>query len=539
MTESNSTRRRRPRRSLRAPAAVAVVILAGLAFGGGYAIGHRSGGSPSTSIAGVAGTGPTATTTVVHGGSTIVSIGGGTTEPPPKGAGTASVATTKRPNIVVILTDDQRFDTLWAMPQVQSLLVDHGITFKNAFVTNSFCCPSRATILTGNFSHTTGIYGNAPPHGGAPDFRKYGDDRSTIATWLHGAGYDTGLFGKYLNDYGGPYIPPGWTHWDTFNYAFRYYGFQAYTNSQTQCSGRPSCKVDYGKNQYSTTVFGEAAAQFIRTAPAAKPLFVYYAPFAPHEPDVPATQYANRFQNLPLWRPPNYDRVNASQPDYIKNRAPLTKRQVRLLAQFRRRQYATLLSVDDEVGSIVDALRASHRLSNTMIVFASDNGLAWGAHRLPSAEKRIPYDEATRVPFVVRYDPMTPTPRTDSHLIVNIDWAPTFAALASVSHPHVEGRSFLPIVQGTTISPPWRTSFLLENWDGSPKTLAPTYCGIRSTRYLYVRYGTGEEELYDQLHDPFDLHNVARSPAYAGVLGRNRAEMLRDCRPPPPGYKLP
>ena len=297
--------------------------------------------------------------------------------------------------------------------------------------------------------------------------------------------------------------------------------------------------MNYGKNQYSTTVFGEAAAQFIRTAPAAKPLFVYYAPFAPHEPDVPATQYANRFQNLPPWRPPNYDRVTPSQPAYIKDRAPLTRRQVKLLAQFRRRQYATLLSVDDEVGSIVDALRASHRLSNTMIVFASDNGLAWGAHRLPSAEKRIPYDEATRVPFVVRYDPMTPKPRTDSHLVVNIDWAPTFAALAGVSHPHVEGRSFLPLVQGTPISPPWRTSFLLENWDGSPKTLAPTYCGIRSTRYLYVRYGTGEEELYDQLHDPFDLHNVATSPAYAGVLARNRAEMLRECRPPPPGYKLP
>jgi arylsulfatase A-like enzyme len=539
MTEPNSTRRRRPRRSLRAPAAVAVVILAGLAFGGGYAIGHRSGGSSGTSIAGVAGSGPAATTTVVRGGSTILSIGGGTTEPPPKGPGTATVATTKRPNIVLILTDDQRFDTLWAMPQVQSLLVDHGITFKNAFVTNSFCCPSRATILTGNFSHTTGIYGNMPPHGGAPDFRKYGDDRSTIATWLQGAGYDTGLFGKYLNDYAGPYIPPGWTHWDTFNYGFRYYGFQAYTNSRAQCSGHPSCKVNYGKNQYSTTVFGEAAAQFIRTAPAAKPLFVYYAPFAPHEPDVPATQYANRFQNLPPWRPPNYDRVNASQPAYIKDRAPLTTRQVKLLAQFRRRQYATLLSVDDEVGSIVDALRATHRLSNTMIVFASDNGLAWGAHRLPSAEKRIPYDEATRVPFVVRYDPMTPAPRTDSHLVVNIDWAPTFAALAGVSHPHVEGRSFLPIVQGTPISPPWRTSFLLENWDGSPKTLAPTYCGIRSTRYLYVRYGTGEEELYDQLHDPFDLRNVATSPAYAAVLARNRAEMLRECRPPPPGYKLP
>ncbi len=209
--------------------------------------------------------------------------------------------------------------------------------------------------------------------------------------------------------------------------------------------------MNYGKDEYSTTVFGEAAARFIRDAPAAKPLFVYYAPYAPHEPDVPATQYADRFQNLPPWRPPNFDKVNASAPAYLRARKPLSNRQIKLLAQFRRRQYATLLSVDDEVGSIVDALRATGRLSNTMIVFASDNGLAWGAHRLPAAEKRIPYDEATRVPFVVRYDPMTKTPRTDTHMIVNTDWAPTFAALAGVSHPKVEGRSFLPIVQGAPL----------------------------------------------------------------------------------------
>ncbi len=535
MTEPNSTGGRGSGRSLRAPALAVAAVAALAAFAGGYFVGHHG----SVSIAGVAGHGSTATTTIVRGGSTSLSIGGGTTTPPPRGAGTAVVATTKRPSIVVILTDDQRFDTLWAMPQVQSLLVDHGITFTNSFVTNSFCCPSRATILTGNFSHTTGIYGNVPPHGGAPDFHAYGDDKSTIATWLQGAGYDTGLFGKYLNDYHGPFVPPGWSRWDAFNYGFRYYGFQAFTNTPAQCGGQTGCVVNYGKDQYSTTVFGEAAARFIRDAPATKPLFVYYAPYAPHEPDVPATQYADRFQNLPPWRPPNFDKVNASAPAYLRARKPLSNRQIKLLAQFRRRQYATLLSVDDEVGSIVDALRATGRLSNTMIVFASDNGLAWGAHRLPAAEKRIPYDEATRVPFVVRYDPMTKTPRTDTHMIVNTDWAPTFAALAGVSHPKVEGRSFLRIVQGAPLHPPWRTSFLLENWDGSPKTLAPTYCGIRSTRYLYVRYGTGEQELYDQLHDPFDLHNVAGSPAYAGVLAAQRAEMLRECHPPPPGYKLP
>ncbi len=136
----------------------------------------------------------------------------------------------KHPNIVLILTDDQRWDTLWSMPNVQKLLVDHGVTFANAFVTNSFCCPSRSTILTGNYSHTTGIYGNHPPHGGAVDFHRYGDDKSTIATWLHKAGYNTALVGKYLNGYQGPFIPPGWDTWDAFDYGFGYYGFDLYQN---------------------------------------------------------------------------------------------------------------------------------------------------------------------------------------------------------------------------------------------------------------------------------------------------------------------
>jgi N-acetylglucosamine-6-sulfatase len=537
MTAPNSTRSRRPWWRWWTTAAAALAILAVAAFAAGYELGQRG----SAQLVNVAGSGLNATATIAQNGKTFLSIGGGTTTPPPKGPGAVDVATTTRPNVVVILTDDQRWDTLWAMPQVQNLLVKHGVTFTNAFVSNSFCCPSRATILTGNYSHTTGIYGNVPPHGGAPDFRKYGDDKSTIATWLHADGYDTALFGKYLNDYHGPYIPPGWTHWDAFNYAFRYYGFDAYTNNPKLCpGGKQPCSVEYGRNQYSTTVFGEAAASFIRNAPAGKPLFVYYAPYAPHEPDVPADQYATRFENLPAWRPPNFNQRNVSDmPAYVRRQPLLTPKQVRFVAQFRRRQYETLLSVDDEVGSIVDALRATHRLAHTMIVFASDNGLAWGAHRFPAAEKRLPYDEATRIPLVVRYDPLTSTPRTDAHLVLNLDWAPTFAALAGVSHPKVEGRSFLPLLRGGPVSPAWRTWFLLEHWDHSPPALAPTYCGIRSTRYLYVRYGTGEQELYDQSKDPYDLHNVAGSPAYAGALAQNTAWLMQACRPPPPGYKLP
>jgi arylsulfatase A-like enzyme len=466
---------------------------------------------------------------------TMIASGGGAQS----GSHRVVVATTKRTNVIVILTDDQRWDTLWSMPNVQRLLVHHGVTFKNSFVSDSLCCPSRATILTGNYAHTTRVYDNHPPHGGAPVFRATGDDQSTIATWLRADGYQTGLFGKYLNSYTGG-VPPGWDRWVAFDYEPSYHPYYVFTNLPSRCPRRAACRLKREVSTYSTKFFGNAASNFIDTAPAKKPVFVYYAPYAPHLPSFPQDKYANRFLNVKPYRPPDYNEANVSdKPPWIRALPRFNNVESQQILAQRQAEYQTLITVDEEVGNIVASLRATHRLAHSVILFASDNGVSWGEHRLTVGSKQVPYDEALRVPLVVRFEPDTTNPFTDHHLIVNTDWAPTFAALAGVSHPKVEGRSFLPLVQGRAISPPWRTSFLLENWDGSPKTLAPTYCGIRSTRYLYVRYGTGEQELYDQLHDPFDLHNVATSPAYAGVLARNRAEMLRKCRPPPPGYKLP
>src|SRR5439155_4770888 len=124
------------------------------------------------------------------------------------------------PSIVLILTDDQRFDTLWAMPTVQREIVRDGVEFRNAYVVNPLCCPSRTTILTGKYSHSTGVYRNFAPFGAFDTFHDSGAESSTVATWLHDAGYTTALVGKYLNHYGaaalGGYVPPGWDHWAAF-----------------------------------------------------------------------------------------------------------------------------------------------------------------------------------------------------------------------------------------------------------------------------------------------------------------------------------
>ncbi|MEP6642575.1 MAG: sulfatase [Gaiellales bacterium] len=459
------------------------------------------------------------------------------------------VATTTRTNVIVILTDDQRQETLGAMPNVQSLLVKHGVTFANSFVSDSLCCPSRASILTGDYAHTTKIYDNHPPNGGALEFQKSGDENSTIATWLKAGGYDTGLFGKYLNAYRGG-VPPGWDRWVSFETVGRraagtgaypdaaaYSEFFVYSNAPGACrDGQHSCKLPKQKT-YSTTYFGNAATQFIDTAPATKPVFVYYAPYAPHAPSIPQQRYAQRFPHLHAYRPPSFNEANVSdKPPWIRQLPRFDHVEDQQIDADRRAQFQTLLTVDDQVAAIVRSLRRTHRLAHSVILFASDNGVSWGEHRQSAQTKQLAYEEDLRVPLVVRYEPYTSRPSVDHHLVVNIDWAPTLADIAGVPHPATAGRSFTPLLGQGRLQTPWRTQFLLEHLDGNPPSLAPSFCGIRSTRYLYALYQGGYQELYDLQKDPFELQNIASDPTEAPLIARMRTLLEHECRPPPPGY---
>jgi arylsulfatase A-like enzyme len=437
----------------------------------------------------------------------------------------ASGAPSGPPNIVLILTDDQRFDTMWSMPTVESELVAKGIEFTNGYVSNPLCCPSRAAILSGQYSHSNGVYTNIPtqPYGGFPAFR----DRSTVATWLQAGGYRTGLIGKYLNGYKGKYVPPGWDHWFVTWSEGAYFNYTANANGNLRSYGRSP--ADYG-----TQVLGNKAADFIRTTDPNQPLFLYFAPHAPHSPATPAPADAQAFSDLPPWRPPSYGEADVSdKPAYVRAHQPITDAKAAKIAKFRLDQYRTLLGVDRAVKKILDALTASGRLSNTMIVFMSDNGYLWGEHRWYA--KQVPYEEGIRVPFVVRYDAMIDTPRTDGHLVANIDLAPTFAALAGVGAPNVDGRNLLPLL--TSTDPPWRSDFLLELLNFG-KVGAPTFCGVHTERYVYVDYGSGEEELYDLKRDPYEMQNKAKSAAYAGVLRFLRSRLKTLCDPVPPGFSF-
>jgi N-acetylglucosamine-6-sulfatase len=433
-----------------------------------------------------------------------------------------------KPNIVLIVTDDQRWDTLWAMPTVQSELIDHGIEFVNAFASNPLCCPSRASILTGLYSRSNGVYTNAggSRYGGFTAF----DDRSTVATWLQDEGYRTGLFGKYLNGYGATeYVPPGWDRWfSTFDNG-GFYDYRAVSDGTAQQFG--SDRSDYG-----TDVLATKTVSFINETEPSTPLFAYFAPHAPHDPATPAPGDGRSFADLPRWRPDSYNERDISdKPGYIRENSRLDAAERREIDRFRRDQYQSLLAVDRAVGDIVQALEDTDRLSNTMIVFMSDNGMSWGEHRWD--KKVVPYEESIRLPFVIRFDPAIETPRTDEHLVVNVDLAPTFVRIAGSPVTGFEGRSLVPLFGSDDVA--WRTDFLLEHLTKSNGDRGvPTYCGVRTERYKYVRYSTGERELYDLERDPLELINGVRRDRYADVLRSLRSRLKELCRPTPPGYSF-
>ena len=440
-----------------------------------------------------------------------------------------AAAAPTRPSIVLILTDDQRWDTLWGMPTVEGALAGNGVTFANSFVVNPLCCPSRASLLTGRYSHTTGVYLNRPPHGGFSSFH----DRETIATVLHAVGYETGFFGKYLNDYGAhpadvAYVPPGWDRWSTFLGGPRYYDYRLAENGLATTFG-------HRRSDYSTTVLARQAARFVRSA--RRPFFLVFAPYAPHEPATPPPGYEDAFSHFSWWRPPSFNEHDLSdKPAYIRRLGPLTKNQLQRAVRFRREQLEAALAVDDAVRSLLKTLEQRHLLGTTLIVFTSDNGVAWGEHPLIAARKLVPYEEPIRVPLVVRYDPLVhEQPSQDGHLVLNLDLAPTLAAVAGTRMPGADGRSLVPLL-AVHRAPHWRDDFLVEHLAGPPQPDVPTYCAVRGDRYKYTLYQTGEEELYDLLRDPHELDNIASRPAAAALKTRLRQRLARLCRPTPPGY---
>jgi N-acetylglucosamine-6-sulfatase len=460
-----------------------------------------------------------------------------------------------RPNILFILTDDQRWDTLLPlqgptgpvdpMPIVNREIAAKGMTLTNDFLSIGLCCPSRTSIMRGQYAQHTGVYSNSRPYGGWPTFHAKKDDLANVATALHDAGYETGLIGKFLNHYtpgDASIVPPGWDTWNAMTRT-GYYGISESVNG---------VETDFPKTEYQTDVLGGQAIDFISTATADdKPFFLYWAPHAPHGPATPAQRDKGSFSWMHdagvFWRPTSYDESDISDKPPVVQAPPLTQTQVDDTDAFRELQYESLQAVDRWIGEMIHAL-TPEQLANTLIVFTSDNGMMWGEHRL-TMMKDVGYEEAIRAPFIARWDGVIAPGTSDDHLAVNIDIAPTFAEVAGATIPYeMDGVSLIPLLTGT-MTGDWRHVFLLEH-SGSGGTFAPSFVGARTDAgfdpslphsFAYIWYfESGQEEFYDVTIDPLELNNLLRiggQPPSLGklaLLDRLRAWVVENGYPLPP-----
>ena len=414
-------------------------------------------GSGFTEVTGVSFGGTPATFTTVDDSTVDATVPAGARSgaislETPQGTVTTVEAFSVQANIVLVLTDDQRWDAL-QFPTLRTELIDRGVVFSDAFAVTPVCCPSRASILTGRYPHGTDIYRNHSPHGGFHTFTSNGAENSTMATWLDDAGYTTGFVGKYLNGYGAGdtgYVPPGWDRWVALALAGSndvdkggYLDYRLSVDGTIESFGS-------APEDYSTDVLGDYATRFIANAPADRPLLLYFAPRAPHGPTTAARRHSTAFSNLPPLDSPNLNEADVSdKPSYIRSLPLLSSSKMSSNQNLRRRQYRTLLAVDEALDAIIEKLRVEGRLGDTMIVFMSDNGFTIGEHRWKG--KEVPYEESIRVPFIVRYDAVTGgEAATCRQLVLNIDVAPTFADAAGVAAPGAHGRSLLGLLDGTS-----------------------------------------------------------------------------------------
>ncbi len=432
-------------------------------------------------------------------------------------------ATSTRPNVVILMTDDQRWDTVTAryMPQLTGILSRNpSITYPNAFVPNSLCCPSRASTLTGAYSHTTGVYGNGGKWGGFRSFTPPPighsvstiNDTTTIAVDLHKAGYRTALIGKYLNGYepgSSQYVPPGWDRWFAVATGV-YYNYWATVSYPGVPAGTPRHRYfGAAPADYISRVLSTRATGFI-DAPSTKPFFLYFAATAPHGPATPDPRDMNRFDLRGYVRPPSYGKAEAGAPNYIKG-LPWDATRIQAVDDFHLHQLDATFGADRAIGQLWNVLP-----DNTIVLFMSDNGYSWGEHRWKG--KMLPYNEDLRIPMMLvgkNLDhPLTPgtdpcppmyafTTSCDTRMVLNVDVLPTLEGLSGVATAHpVEGLNMLGRAA--------RSDFVLEHWNNYAP---PTYCGVRSAGWMYVRYNKSEEPvnegLYDESRDPFEMNNLS------------------------------
>jgi N-acetylglucosamine-6-sulfatase len=427
----------------------------------------------------------------------------------------------QKPNILLVLTDDQDVDSLSEMPNVRSLLADRGTIFSQYFVTTALCCPSRASILRSQYTHNHGVWSTAYPVGGFERFRELGYEYSTVATWLDGAGYVTGYMGKYLNEYGSyskptTHIPPGWDRWIGYQG-----GYNAQkVNSSFKVNNQGEIDTIDTETLHDTDYFARKAEAFIRNRKANTPWFLVVSTNAAHAPFLASKRNDGAYTGRTMPRTPNFNEADVSDKASVWQKKPLltdecpsdyqTQRYLQCIPEadeLWRDRMESLQDVDEMVVRLDRALGDKGFMENTYVIYPSDNG--WGMYKNRIYSKGAPYERSQGVPFIVRGPGVTPG-YVDERLVANIDLAPTFAEWAGAQTPDfLDGRSFAPLLGDPAKLAPWRTRLLFE-W----RISSNEYRVVRThSGQVYVEYPrTGEAEYYDLTTDPYQLDGKAQTP---------------------------
>jgi arylsulfatase A-like enzyme len=349
------------------------------------------------------------------------------------------------------------------------------------------------------------------------------------------------MIGKYLNNYfNNPRIPPGWSEWQAAAPdATELYDYTM--NENGTLVGYGTDPADYKED----VLTGKAVDLVDRRAPEAQPFFLWLTYSAPHAggPDPnpqppsncqnapkPAPRHAHAFDAQPLPKPPNFNEADVSdKPNAIRNRAQLSATQITTIQRRYRCELESMLSVDEGVKQVLQALEANGELNNTLVIYTSDNGFFHGEHRVREGKKLV-YEESIRVPLLMR-GPGIPPGVTIPDLSINADLAPTIVDVADATPGLVmDGRSLIPVAQKPGIER--GRELLIENEVGPPEQ--PPFDAIRTERYVYAEHSTGETELYDIKKDPFELVSRHNDPAYASIKTRlaGHLQQLRTCAGP-------
>jgi N-acetylglucosamine-6-sulfatase len=436
-------------------------------------------------------------------------------------AGAAAARADTRPNVVYIITDDQRWDllSLRGHPFVRTPNMDRigrqGVLFTNAFVTTSLCSPSRASYLTGRYAHQHKVRYNRSSE-------TFDKEERTFPRMLHDAGYHTGYIGKW--HIGNDASPrPGFDYWSVLPGQGRYF------------------KPEFNENGRMKTIeghvddiVGDMAARFIEESDSAKPFCLSVGIKSPHAEQLPPDRLKNLLSGVEIPKPPSWfeDYARSGKADVIRNSCiqvdkffdgpdQLKGGWDRYIKDF----YRSVMSADAAVGKVLDALDRKKLAQNTLVIFVGDNGFFLGEHHM--VDKRFPYEDALRVPMLMRLPGGASAGTTVSRMALNIDICPTVLDFCGVAVPkNVAGRSLRPLVSGRAAQA-WRTDMFYEYAERIWQ--CPAVVAVRTERHKYIEYldPADTNELYDLVIDPQEMRNVIGEASYAATLADMKSRLGR------------